>query len=136
MGTWGAGLYEDDQASDLKNTIALLSKVPAEGARLLQILEKNWGSCDPRDDDGRLFWLVVADQFERRGIDCPRPQATALSIIASGADLDSAADKGADDKFLKERARARRTEQAPGHAPSHQAAQEGWPGSGCRLEYR
>lgn len=106
MGTWGAGLYEDDQASDLKNTIALLSKVPAQGERLLQILEKNWGSCDPDDDDGRLFWLVVADQFERRGIDCPRVPATALSIIASGVDLESAKDKGADHKFLKQRALA------------------------------
>ncbi len=106
MGTWGAALYDDDQASDLKNTIALISKVPAEGERLLQILEKNWGNCDPGDDDGRLFWLVVADQFERRGIDCPRLPAMALSIIAGGADLESARDKGADDKFLKERALA------------------------------
>lgn len=31
MGAWGAALYDDDSVSDLKNTLALLSKVPANG---------------------------------------------------------------------------------------------------------
>lgn len=103
MSAWGAGLYDDDQARDLKNTIALICKVPAEGDRLLHMLEESRGDCT--DEDERLFWLVVADQFERRGIECARVAATALSIIASGADLESARDKGADTQFLKERVR-------------------------------
>lgn len=32
MGTWGAGLYEDDTASDLRNSMALVTKIPADGA--------------------------------------------------------------------------------------------------------
>ncbi|HEU4852178.1 MAG TPA: hypothetical protein VFT37_08490 [Telluria sp.] len=39
------------------------------------------------DESSDLFWLVVADQFERRGIDSPLAYAAALSVLASGRDL-------------------------------------------------
>jgi hypothetical protein len=41
MGTWSASLYDDDAASDLKNTIALVCKVPGDGERLLSTLGVN-----------------------------------------------------------------------------------------------
>lgn len=61
-GARGAGLYDDDNALDLKNSIALLAKIPADGERLLQILRRQ------HPEPGKVFWRVVADQFERRGI--------------------------------------------------------------------
>lgn len=103
MGTWSASLYDDDQASDLKNTLAVLCKVPVDGDRLLEFLEEMHGDCDPADEDGALFWLVTADQFERRGIECMKVASMALSVIGSGAFLASAKDAGADEKFLKKR---------------------------------
>ena len=105
MGTWGAALYEDDSASDLKNTLALLCKVPVDGERLLNYLKQLHGERDPADGDDAFFWLVTADQFEKRGIGCAEVSANALAIIENGLDLENAGDRGADEKFLDKRAR-------------------------------
>lgn len=106
MGAWGAGLYDDDTAGDLKNTIALVAKVPEDGDRLLQMLKDVQGNVDPADEDGSLFWLVVADQFEKKGIHCRDASETALAIIESERDLAHCRARGADEKFLRERARS------------------------------
>lgn len=103
MGTWGAALYDNDQASDLKNTVGLIAKVPQDGERLLELLKEINGAFDPTDDDGAIFWLVTADQFERRGIACREATSTALAIIESGVDLARARENGADQAFLKKR---------------------------------
>ncbi|HEY8025918.1 MAG TPA: hypothetical protein VIF60_15235 [Burkholderiaceae bacterium] len=104
MGTWGAALYDDDSAADLKNTLALLCKVPVDGDQLLVNLKILHGDCDPADGEAAFFWLVTADQFEKRGIRCEEAIAKALMVIESGVDLASAKDRGADEKFLKKRA--------------------------------
>ncbi|MFZ6745889.1 hypothetical protein ACO0LC_21905 [Undibacterium sp. JH2W] len=104
MGTWGAALYDDDVASDLKNTLALLCKVPADGDGLLKYLKQLHGEPDPAEGDEAYFWLVTADQFEKRGIACVEVSTNALAIIENDVDLESARDKGADEKFLKKRA--------------------------------
>ncbi|MFZ6657405.1 hypothetical protein [Undibacterium sp. TJN19] len=105
MGTWGAALYDDDSASDLKNTLALLCKVPVDGERLLNYLKQLHGERNPADGDDAFFWLVTADQFEKRGIVCTEASTNALAIIEHGIDLDNARDRGADEKFLGKRAR-------------------------------
>jgi hypothetical protein len=104
MGTWGAALYDDDSASDLRDTIASVCKVPVSGDRLLGILKEMQGECDPTDEDGALFWLVVADQFEKRRIECREASAMALDIIDRGLNLEHAREAGADERFLKKRA--------------------------------
>lgn len=103
MGSWGPGLYDDDHAADLKNAIALLCKVPGEGAWLLEKLKAMHYHGHSDDVDNTIFWLVVADQFERKGIACEEASVTALGIIASGLDLAHAQDLNADEKFLKKR---------------------------------
>jgi hypothetical protein len=103
MGTLGAALYEDDNALDLRDSLALFCKVPMPGDRLLDYLREVYGDCDPTDDEGALFWLVTADQFELRGIECKQATSTALSIIENGSDLLFAREKGADEAFLKKR---------------------------------
>jgi hypothetical protein len=104
MGTWGPALFDDDNACDLRETLALICKVPLPGDRLLDALKGTYGDCDPTDDEGALFWLVTADQFERRGIECQQAASTALAIIENGSDLIFAREKGADEAFLKKRA--------------------------------
>ena len=105
MGAWGAALYDDDSASDLKNTLALLCKVPADGAQLLSHLKHLHGDCAPSDGDAAYFWLVAADQFEKRGIACAEASGNALKIIEGGLDLANQKGRGADDKFLAKRAK-------------------------------
>jgi hypothetical protein len=134
MGTWGASLYDDDDAADLKTTIALVCKVPGDGDHLLGILESVVGELDdPLGADGEdaaLFWLVVADQFERRSIACERATTMAMQIIQSGSSLEQLQGRDADAAFLKQRAkvlnelcdrlaapRPVRPRKAPGKAP-------------------
>lgn len=63
------------------------------------------GDIDPSNGDAAYFWLVTADQFEKRGIACAEASANALQIIASGLDLARQKDHGADDKFLEKRSK-------------------------------
>src|SRR5687768_9277823 len=105
MGTWGTGLYSDDTAADLKNSIALLTQLPVSGDRLLEILIDTYaGSVELTDDGGPAFWLVVADQFERKGIHSARVVRQAREVIATGADLRDLEARGMPAKDLKKRA--------------------------------
>jgi len=103
MSSWGTGLYQDDFAADLKNTIALVSKVPADGDRLLAILRELHGDADLDGDDGTTFWLVVADQFERKGVVSPAVSKRALAVIEDDEDLDRLRDLGLDARGLAAR---------------------------------
>jgi hypothetical protein len=103
MGTWNAGLYDNDEAADLKNTLALVAKVPGDGDQLFRILGELHGAMADGGEDA-WYWLALADQFEKRGLACETVQSQALAIIDGGFDLAHARDSGADEKFLKKRA--------------------------------
>ncbi|SMC20386.1 hypothetical protein SAMN02745857_00932 [Andreprevotia lacus DSM 23236] len=68
MGTWGANLYDSDAALDLKNCIAQLSRFPFDGERILALVLAQFGAFSLADEDGAAMWLVLADQFEKRGL--------------------------------------------------------------------
>jgi hypothetical protein len=105
MGTWGVGLYSDDSAADLKNTLALLTQLPVDGDRLLDIVIDAYGdSVELTADGGPAFWLVVADQFERKGIRSARAFQQARKAIDTGADLRDLEARGMPAKDLKKRA--------------------------------
>ena len=89
MGVWATGLYSGDFALDLRSTIGAIAKLPFDSEPLLDILcESERGAADRADDpDHTTFWLVVADQFAKRGIDSKRAQKAALEIIGSKSDL-------------------------------------------------
>jgi hypothetical protein len=106
MGAWGPGLYQDDEAADLRNTISLLSKMPADGDRILEILLGNQAEPPEMDrDGGPTFWLVVADQFERRGIRSDRARDRAMEAIDGGDDLRDLEARDMDAKDLRKRAK-------------------------------
>ncbi len=89
MGAWGIGLYSSDFAQDLGGAVKAVARLPFPPEALLRYLATTEpGSADnPKDEDHTVFWLTVADQFARRGIDCPAAQERAMAIIADGADL-------------------------------------------------
>lgn len=105
MGAWGAGLYDDDEAADLRDTIALVCKVPGDGDRLFDALAQVAAPPPPGADDESAFWLVVADHFEKRGLACTRVAERALALIASGVDLERCRALDADAAFLRKRAK-------------------------------
>jgi hypothetical protein len=88
MGAWGTGLYSGDFATDLRNTIRAVARLPFPADRLVDVLcDCEPGAARAADDpDHTIFWLVAADQFWKRGIDSPRARETALSIIDEGRD--------------------------------------------------
>ena len=104
MGSWGPGLYDDDVAADLKSSLSLIAKIPVEGDRLLAILLAIRGSVPQLNEvDDISFWLVVADQFERRGILCQDVFRQALTAIESGADHAALAELGMSAQQLAKR---------------------------------
>jgi hypothetical protein len=89
MGTWGLGLYSSDFAVDLRPAVAAVSRLPFSADRLVEILcsLQPAAAGSPDDPDHTVFWLVLADQFTRRGLGCDRVRERALAIIDGGTDL-------------------------------------------------
>lgn len=105
MGAWGIGLYSSDFALDLRGSVKAVARLPFEPDRLLEFLcaAEPAAANNPEDSDYTIFWLTVADQFAKRGIDCARARDRALAIIADGADLAAMAALGMDEKSLVKR---------------------------------
>ena len=89
MGIFGPGLYSGDFAMDLRTNISAVVRLPFEPEELVQILSRSNPSAsdDQTNDEHTTFWLVVADQFAKRGIFCERVREKALAIIDRGEDI-------------------------------------------------
>ncbi len=89
MGAWGAGLYSSDLAMDLKATVAAVARLPFDETRLVEILRGTDPDTadDPTSEEHTVFWLVLADQFEKREIACAAVREKALALIAAETDL-------------------------------------------------
>jgi hypothetical protein len=89
VGVWATGLYAGDFALDLRSTLGAVAKLPFDIERLVEILSESEQSAasNPDDPDHTTFWLVVADQFAKRGIESDRARQMALQVIDSGHDL-------------------------------------------------
>jgi hypothetical protein len=107
MGAWGVGLYANDMAMDLKGSIKATLRLPFDEERLLELLCESESSAayDPNDEDHCVFWLVIADQFVKRGVATPTVREKALSIIDSGSDLAMLEKRGLKASELRKRAR-------------------------------
>ena len=88
MGAWGIGLYSGDFARDLKTTISAVCRLPLNEELLVYAIRESEASAatDPADADHTTFWLVLADQFEKRLIFSKRVWQMALAIIEGGKD--------------------------------------------------
>ena len=89
MGVWGTSLYSGDFAMDLRGTIGAVLRLPFDVDKLVDILCEHelTAAMNPDDEDHATFWLVLADQFAKRGIDSERARSTALAIIDADADV-------------------------------------------------
>jgi hypothetical protein len=74
---------------DLRSTIRAVSRLPFVSDQLVEILcdSEPGAAKDSTGEDHTTFWLVVADQFARRGIVSDRVRNKALEIINHGLDL-------------------------------------------------
>ena len=102
MGAWGGGLYDSDFALDLKGTIECVLRAPLSDD---EVLAEVWASHGEGavEADALDYWLVLADQFERRGIRRPDVFARALAIVGAGDDLAMLAALEAEPRTIAER---------------------------------
>ena len=89
MGVWATGLYSGDFALDLRSTVSALLRLPFPPDRIVDILceSETTAANNAADSDHTTFWLVVADQFAKRGVQCQRARDKALAVIDAGQDL-------------------------------------------------
>jgi hypothetical protein len=89
MGVWGTGLYSSDMAADMRATIKSVLRLPLDEDRIVNILcdGERTAANDPNDEDHTTFWLVLADQFEKRGVAHAPTREKAIAIIDRGDDL-------------------------------------------------
>lgn len=104
MGAWGGGLYDSDFASDMRADILGYMRAPISDEEILAKIEEEHGlGHDGEHVDGFDYWLVLADQLERRGM--PRPQIfeRAIQIIERGEDVRALEKLDARPKAIAER---------------------------------
>ena len=105
MGAWGTGLYSSDMAADMRATIKSVLRLPLDEDRIVTILRDCEGRTadNPNDEDYATFWLVLADQFEKRGVAHPATREKAIAIIDRGEDLDMMEKRGMKPADLRKR---------------------------------
>ena len=89
MGIWGTGLYSGDFAADLRSTIGAVVRLPFAPDRLVELLcdSQPEAARNLQDEEHTTFWLVVADQFAKRGIVCDSVRQKAFQIIDQFEDV-------------------------------------------------
>ncbi len=105
MGVWGASLYSGDFAMDLRVMTRAVARLPFDGDRLAELVcsVEPRAANEPEDEDHTSFWLVLADQFVKHGIQCERVLRKALEIIDGGSDLAMLSKLGMDAAGLRKR---------------------------------
>ena len=70
MGVFGTGLYAGDFALDVRSTVAAVLRLPLDPDRLVDIVHGTEPSVadNSSNEDHTTFWLVIADQFAKRGV--------------------------------------------------------------------
>lgn len=107
MGAWGTSLYSNDFARDLRPAIAAVCRLPLSEDELVELLADvaPGAARDTDDEEHSTFWLVLADQFEKRGIVALRVREKAIALIEGGDDLAMAARLGMSPRDLAKRKR-------------------------------
>ncbi|HYK79223.1 MAG TPA: hypothetical protein VEU95_06320, partial [Micropepsaceae bacterium] len=86
---WGTGLYSSDMAAGMRATIKSVLRLPFGEDRIVDMLcdGERKAASDPNDEEHTVFWLVLADQFEKRGVAHAATREKAIAIIDRGDDL-------------------------------------------------
>jgi len=83
MGAWGSGLYANDEASDLKELLKAILRLPLQMDELVDLIAREMDA----GEEQLTFWLVLADQFEKRGLRHAATTERAISIIENQTDI-------------------------------------------------
>lgn len=88
MGAWGAGLYQNDVACDVKEEYLNRLRIGQSNIEALQdTIDYNMDFIED-EDDGPIFWFALADTQWNYGRLHPQIKEEALKHIKSGKDLE------------------------------------------------
>ena len=87
MGTWGPGIFADDEAADLRGEYRNFLADAQSDAGATDAVARNYEASFDRLGDTTAFWLALALIQWKLGRLDPRVKAAALRIIDDGIDL-------------------------------------------------
>lgn len=88
MGTWGTGLYQDDDTCDIKEEYLNYLRIGKTNEEALQEVISDNEEMIKDDEIGPLFWLALADTQWKYGRLTNDIRDRALEVIDSGKDLE------------------------------------------------
>jgi hypothetical protein len=88
MGAWGAALFADDEAADLREEYRHFLAEAQSDAGATDLAARNYEAGFDRLGDTTAFWLALASIQWRLGRLDPRVKAACLAIIDGGTDLE------------------------------------------------
>ena len=94
MGAWGAGIFDDDTALDVRG---IFEESLAEGStpvRATELALEEFGECLEDPDDGPVVVLAIASLLLERGVANHPIQAAAIDLLKSGEGLERWAEAG------------------------------------------
>ncbi|MDX8347823.1 hypothetical protein SLH49_07485 [Cognatiyoonia sp. IB215446] len=100
MGAWGDGLYSNDDAADFVDLIRAVLRLPKPVDELVDLLVDE---AKDAMEHPILSVLIMADQFERRGIRHPKTYAEAIKVLEFGSDIKILQEAEMDEKGVRSR---------------------------------
>lgn len=87
MGTWGAGLFSDDTALDVKDDFRTYIGDGLTPEEATAALLKEWEEVLADEDEGPVFWLALAATQWALGRLVPSVRERAMQVLDLGGDL-------------------------------------------------
>jgi hypothetical protein len=88
MGAWGAGIFEDDTACDIRDEFAELLGEGMSAEAVADELERRYEPASDKIDVEPVFWIALAAAQHHWGRLVPAVRDKAIEIIDSGRDLE------------------------------------------------
>lgn len=86
MGAWGAGIFQDDTACEVRDAFLHLVGAGRSADEATAELECRWRAPRSDPDEEPVFWFALAAVQVRTGRLVPRVRDRTLALIASGGD--------------------------------------------------
>jgi hypothetical protein len=95
----------------MRPLITSIARLPLDDSDIARIVRDAFPEAaeNPDDEDHTTFWLVLADQMAKKGIDCADTRAMAIGIIDDGSDERMMAELGMEPADLRKRSRQLQT---------------------------
>ncbi len=124
MGTWGPGLFSDDEACDVRDEYReLIAEELEDGEAERQVLDQF------TEEDGAIrpvVWLALADTQSRLGRLSQRVKERALSAISDGHDVAEWADAAPSDRRKRQAALLKLAVRLDGPQPAPRKVRREW----------